>query len=336
MLRDVYAVTDIGDDIDDHWALSMLMVMPSVRLRLILCDSYSALARGDVLAEFLMQANISAVPIGIGVNRSGAGLIMKGYAQKGALARYAARGGPVYDDGVEALIKLSADGLGPPLARPLPRPVLLVISPCPSLRAALQREPRLGQRFDVFAMGGSVFHGLNASTPPQQEWNIKADPLAAEALYHAPWPLDDAPLDTAGSAQIDGTAYGTLVRSARRFPLIAALLGAYRFWLPRCPWPDATMQPLPANVSLRSSVLFDAVAVSMLPSFEAQGGGPFLDTETLKLRVTRDGWTRPDPAGGGRPVRCALRWRRRGEWQAAVVDLLTGRTVGSDHNILEQ
>lgn len=324
-LRDVYVLTDPGDDIDDHWALSMLLSMPSIRLRLVLCDSYSALSRADVLATFFEIANVSRVPIGIGPNRTGgrAALIMQGYARPDAVRRYA---GPVHQDGVGAFIQMAMA----PMPPATPRPALVVIAPCPALREALRREPRIGERLDVYAMGGSVRHGMNSSMPPQREWNIYADALSAQALYAAPWPITDAPLDTAGSAQIDMPSYGALLGSASRLPLVAALLAAYRFWLPRCPWPDATQQPLPANLTVRSSVVFDALAVSMLPNFAAPGrhGGPFVDTETLRLRITSDGWTRPvldrgAPSNSGRPVCCALQWRRKEKWQAAVVELLT-------------
>ena len=340
-MRDVYVLTDPGDDIDDHWALSLLLSMPSLRLRLVLCDSYNSLDRADVLAKFFKEANVSGVPVGIGSNRTGGKpLIMHGFASRGAVSSY---DGPVHQDGVGALIQM-AMAPSPPAE---PRPALVVIAPCPSLREALRREPRIGSRFDVYAMGGSIYHGVNTSTPPEREWNILADPLSAQALYGAPWSINDAPLDTAGSAQVDMPAFGRLLHSPSRLPLVAALLAAYRYWLPRCPWPEATQQPLPANVSMRSSVIFDAVAVSMLPSFAAaqQHRGPFLDTETLRLRVTSDGWTRPvldrratptedaavstgTPTGSadhGRPVCCALKWRRKDEWQDAVVELLTSQ-----------
>ena len=317
-VRDVIVVTDLGDDIDDHWALSMLLSMPSIRVRLVLCDSYSAPGRADILAEFFIRANIQGVPIGIGSNRTGDALIMKGYARPGALGHYS---GPVYQDGVGALISLA---MSPRPAGAI-SPALVVISPCPSVREALRREPRIASRLEVFAMGGSVLHGLNTSTPPQREWNILADAVSAQALYHAKWPINDAPLDSAGSAQIDAPAYAAILAAERRVPLVGALLDAYRYWLPRCPWPDATLQPLPANVSVRSSVIFDAVAVSLLPAFAARAarGSPFLTTKTMQLRVTGDGWTRIDETPRGRPVRCALGWAARDEWQASVVALLT-------------
>ena len=114
--REVIVVTDPGDDIDDHWAVSMLLSMPSIRVRLVLCDSHSAVDRANVLAEFLTQANHSHVPIGIGPNRSGAGLVMCGYARPGALRSYA---GPVFQDGVGALLQMT---MAPPPPPPPPVP----------------------------------------------------------------------------------------------------------------------------------------------------------------------------------------------------------------------
>ena len=69
-------------------------------------------------------------------------------------------------------------------------------------------------------------------------------------------------------------------------------------------------------------MLYDAAAVSLLPAFATRHGGPFLSLETLKLRVTDDGWTRED-AKKGRPVRCALAWTAREAWEASVAELLS-------------
>ena len=47
---------------------------------------------------------------------------------------------------------------------------------------------------------------ITPSSPPIAEWNIFADPSSAMAMYAAQWAIVDAPLDVAGSAQIDSPA----------------------------------------------------------------------------------------------------------------------------------
>ena len=81
-------MTDIGGDIDDLWALALLLSMPAVRLDLVLTDSFSAARRADILADFLTRVGRSDVPIGVGVNRTGDDIAMCGYVPDGALSRY--------------------------------------------------------------------------------------------------------------------------------------------------------------------------------------------------------------------------------------------------------
>ena len=48
--------TDIGDDIDDPWALSLLLKSPAVDLKLVVGDNGSALYRARLIAKMLQAA----------------------------------------------------------------------------------------------------------------------------------------------------------------------------------------------------------------------------------------------------------------------------------------
>jgi hypothetical protein len=60
--------TDIGDDIDDTWALGLLLKSPELDLKLVLGDRGAALYRAKLLAKLLERAGRADVPVGVGLD----------------------------------------------------------------------------------------------------------------------------------------------------------------------------------------------------------------------------------------------------------------------------
>src|SRR5277367_1302026 len=60
--------TDIGDDIDDTWALALLLKSPELDLKLVVGDYGEAEYRARLLAKLLDRAGRSDVPVGIGLD----------------------------------------------------------------------------------------------------------------------------------------------------------------------------------------------------------------------------------------------------------------------------
>ena len=61
--------TDIGDDIDDTWALLMLLRMPEFDMKLAVGDYGNAIYRARLLAKLLELTGRSVVPIGVGIDQ---------------------------------------------------------------------------------------------------------------------------------------------------------------------------------------------------------------------------------------------------------------------------
>ena len=61
--------TDIGDDIDDTWALVLLLKSSEVDLRLVTTDHGNTLYRAKVVAKLLEVAGRTDVPVGIGIRQ---------------------------------------------------------------------------------------------------------------------------------------------------------------------------------------------------------------------------------------------------------------------------
>jgi len=59
--------TDIGGDIDDTWALAMLLRSPEVEVKLVVTDTADTVYRARVAAKLLQAAGHAEIPVGIGL-----------------------------------------------------------------------------------------------------------------------------------------------------------------------------------------------------------------------------------------------------------------------------
>jgi inosine-uridine nucleoside N-ribohydrolase len=288
--------TDIGDDIDDTWALALALKSPELDVKLVVTDFGNTEHRAKIVARILEIAGRTDIPIGIGIKEndreSPQGDWVKGYD----LTRYRGR---VLRDGVQALID-TAMAASEPLT-------LVSIGPPPNLQAALEREPRIAGKLRLSGMYGSLRRGYDAKPSPEPEWNVKAKPAAARALLGAPWVESVVtPLDTCGLVQLKGERYAR-VRDSRD-PLARAVIDGYRVWCPRQEWCAKD----PEFVAAKSSTLFDTVAVYLAISRD------LVRTERAGVRVTDGGMTVMDPAS--RPLTWATEWKDLDgfeEWLAA-------------------
>jgi inosine-uridine nucleoside N-ribohydrolase len=295
--------TDIGDDIDDTWALVTILKSPELDLKLVVTDYGNTEYRARIVARLLEIAGRTDVTIAVGPKQNdkegGQAEWVRGYS----LADYP---GSVRKDGVAALVETVMAS-----AQPM---TLVSIGPCPNVRAALAREPRIADRLRLVGMYGSLRRGYGGKTGPEPEWNVKADTAAARAVLAAPW-RDTllTPLDTCGVVQLKGERYRRVVES--KDPLLAALIENYRLWCPRQEWCASDAE----HVTVKSSTLFDPVAVYLAIARD------YVETEELGVRVTDDGSTVIDE--GGRRLVWATGWRSLEAFEDWLVERLTAPTV---------
>lgn len=262
--------TDIGDDIDDTWALVMLLKSPHFDLKLVTTTFGKSEYRARIIAKILTLAKRTDVAIGLGARgRTGSGG-QAAWVNDSELATYA---GTVHEDGVQALI----DTLN---ASPQTM-VLISIGPSNTVAAALDKQPAIAPKTIFVGMQGAVRKGYNGG-PVCPEWNVKANVLAAKRVLLAPWKqISITPLDTCGLVKLSGPRFQALCES--NDALVKVLLENYRIWARK-----AQLSELK-----ESSVLFDTVAV-YLAGPEAKA---LLEIEELSITVTDAGLTAIDPAG---------------------------------------
>jgi inosine-uridine nucleoside N-ribohydrolase len=293
--------TDIGDDIDDTWALVLALKSPELDVKLVLTDFGNTEHRAKIVARLLEVAGRTDIPIGIGIRENDALSPQSEWVKDYDLSKYPGR---VLKDGVQALID-TAMGSSEPIT-------LVAIGPPPTLRAALEREPRIAGKLRLAGMYGSLRVGYNGKPTPAPEWNVRASPAAARALLAAPWAdAISTPLDTCGLVVLKGERYAR-VRDSKD-PLLRALIENYELWCPRLAW-CAKEKDI---VATRSSTLFDTVAVYLAIARD------LVRTEQLGVRVTDEGMTIPDPAA--RPLAWATEWKDLDAFEEWLVARLTAR-----------
>ncbi len=288
--------SDIGDDIDDTWALALLLKSPELDLKLVVGDKQKPLYRARLFGKFLETAGRTDVAIGIGVgkrneNEGGRQAAwIKGYDLK----KYP---GKVHDDGVQAMIDTIMKSRKPV--------TLIAVGPVPNLAVALEREPRIAERVRFVGMHGSVRKGYGGSAKVSAEYNVRADAKACQKVFTAPWNMTITPLDTCGLVHLTGGKYRKVRDSDD--PVARAVIENYRAW--------AAARKQAKMADSRSSTLFDTVAIYL--AFQDD----LVRMERLGIRVTDKGFTVVDPKA--KHMRVATEWRDMGAFEDLLVERLT-------------
>jgi inosine-uridine nucleoside N-ribohydrolase len=288
--------TDIGGDIDDTWALVMVLKSPELDVKLVTSDSGNDTYRARIIAKMLELAGRTEIPVGVGCRPGDAKGRQSEWVGDYKLAQYP---GEVYEDGVEAIIQT---------IRASDEPISLVaVGPVPNVAEALRRAPDIADRARFVGMHGSVRRGYGNNPKIAAEYNVRADPKALQAVFAAPWEVSITPLDTCGIVHLVGEKYQKVYHSKDQ--VTQALVENYRVW---CKARGGRGVPDPTK---RSSTLFDTVAVYM--AFTEK----LLEMENLPLRVTDDGRTLIDDKA--RSVRCAMRWKDLPAFEDELVRRIT-------------
>jgi len=285
--------TDIGDDIDDTWALGLLLKSPEFNVKLVVGDYGKPLYRAKIIAKFLETVGRTDIPIGIGIDTSvHGGGPQSDWVKDYNINKYP---GKIYPDGVQAIIDT--------IMNSKEQITLICIGPLPNIAAALEREAGIAQKARFVGMHGSVRKGYGGSKDISAEWNVKADVKACQKVFSAPWDMLITPLDTCGLVNLSGDRYRKIRDS--QDPICKVIIQNYRIW--------SSKDPKAAEE--RSSTLFDTVAVYLALSTD------LVNVETLGIRVDDKGFTLIDE--NAKKVKCATEWKSLDGFRDFLVNRLT-------------
>ena len=271
--------TDIGTDIDDSWALAMVLNSPELDLKMILTSTGDTLYRAKLAARMLETAGRTDIPIAVGIPTSVGEKSFEQWIGDYDLTRYPGR---VYEDGIDACIRTITAA---------PETVTLVcIAPLTNVSAILKQSPEVAKKVRIVSMHGSIRMGLDGREGQIAEYNVVQDIKSAQDVFTADWPITITPLDTCGVVRLTGRRYEQICRSDN--PLTRLVLEKYRIW-------DSKYAHHRSKHS--SSILFDTVAVYL--SFSRA----LLKMETLNIAVDEQGYMRITP--DAKAIDCATAWR---------------------------
>ncbi len=254
--------TDIGDDIDDAFALALALKSPELKILGVTTEFGDTELRARLVDRYLAAVGRKDIPVAAGVATAHSNV----FTQAAYALREPDRKHP---DGVAFLLDQ---------IRAHPGAITIIaIGPEGNLAAAIKRDPDTFRKVKrVVLMGGSIYRGYDGKNgerrPADPEWNIDRDPAAAKALLGVGVPVFMMPLD---STQIhlqipeQGKIY------SHGSPLTDQLTLLYHEWTGADEWGLPT--------------LFDPVAVTYTVRPDLCPAKP------MRIEVDDKGFTRPVP-----------------------------------------
>jgi len=246
--------TDIGTDVDDAFALALILHSPELELVGITTVSGDTQARARLAAKMLWEAGTPNVPVVAG--EPGKPLPIEQTRWADGFTSPALRS------------EKAVDFLKAQIERRPGELTLVPIGPLTNIGALLRQNRAVAKKIKrIVMMGGSIAHGYGQDPNPCAEYNIAQDPGAAQVVFSSDVPILMVPLDVTAMLQLDEAARHRVFTHLS--PLTNALTLLYHLW----------NQPTPT--------LFDPMAVAMLMQ-------PNLcETKPLAIEVDAKGFTRP-------------------------------------------
>ena len=288
--------TDIGFDIDDTWALGLLLKCPEFDVKLITTTYGNTFFKAKLVAKFLEEVGRSDIPIGIGPKTSDRRGPLLPWIKNYNLTKYP---GIIHENGVESICNTIEESKV--------KVTLIAIGPLGNISRALTLNPQITEISRFVGMHGSIRIGYGGSPTPHIEYNVLCDIQACREVFQAKWEKTITPLDTCGNIILSGNNYKRILNSDN--PILNKIKDCNEIWL------NKNRRQITFDVQKRSSILFDIVAIYLAFSED------LINIEDIKIMVTDKGLTKIDEKGN--TIRCATSWKDPQAFKDLIVSRLT-------------
>ena len=245
--------TDIGTDIDDAFALALIVRSPELELLGVTTVSGDTHARARLAAKLLWESGLRTIPVVAGEPGRPLPIEQTRWAD-GFKSPQLRQGSAV-------------DFLDSTLRHRQGKTTIVAIGPLTNIAALLQKDPSITSKISrIVMMGGSIHHGYGDDPSPVAEYNIASDPAAAQKVFTAGVSILMVPLDVTAMLQLHAAERHRVFTSLT--PMTDALAVLYNLWHQRTP------------------TLFDPMAVAMVINPD------LCQTSPLHIEVDSKGFTR--------------------------------------------
>lgn len=255
--------TDIGDDIDDAFALALVLASPRLQLLGVTTAWGDTDLRARLVARFLAETGHSGIPVAAGPATKANSV----FTQRHWAEAFPAKQWP---SGISFVLDAIRRNPG--------QITLISIAPFSNVGALIDQDPKTFRKLkSVVIMGGSIRRGYGdlgylPDRGASPEYNVLMDIPAAKKLFASGVPIYMMPLDST-QLKLDEVMRATLFSQGS--PTTDALALLYQQWT------ASTLNPTPT--------LFDAMAV-------AEAIDPALcPTQPMHIEIDDRGYTRVTP-----------------------------------------
>lgn len=256
--------TDIGDDIDDAYALALVLTSPELKLLGATTAWGNTGLRAQLVEGLLCETGQQNIPVFAGVPTKANNVFTQ--------ASWASRFPPASNTGTDAIAWMAKT------IRANPGQITLIeIAPLSNIGALIDRDPaafRMLKR--VVMMGGSIHRGYGdlgyaPDRGPSAEYNIAMDVASAKKLFASGVPITMAPLD---STQLKLDEVMRSILSRQSTPLTDSLEVLTEEW---------------GGGRSVTPTLFDVMAV------EATIDDDLCPSQPMHIKIDDAGFTLPEP-----------------------------------------
>jgi inosine-uridine nucleoside N-ribohydrolase len=256
--------TDVGDDVDDAFAVDLALASPELEIVGISTAWGDTAMRARMIDRMLCETGRTEIQVRAGIaTRATTAFTQLPWAQAGANRN-------LRDDAVSFLLEQIKAHPG--------EITLIALGPLTNIGAAIDRDTATFRKLKrVVLMGGSIYRGYdkretNAAQTPEPEYNIARDPKAAQKLFGSGVPIFMLPLDSTQIKFDEGRRVQLTTISTPMTDALQVLLGE---------WSRATGKP--------DETLFDAVAMAYAVDASS------CTMTQVHIEVDDQGMTRPTP-----------------------------------------
>ncbi|MFN7946912.1 MAG: nucleoside hydrolase [Blastocatellia bacterium] len=286
--------TDIGDDIDDAWALAFVVQRKSFEVLGVTITDGKTADRARIACKMLHLAGRDDIPVAVG-RQTPDDRTHYQFAWAEDFTQKKPIGQPAADFIIEQVRKYPG------------QVTIIAVGPLENLADVIRKEPNLPKLVKrVVLMSGCIYSSEWSPDKPMAEYNVWRSTADSQVVYSAGLPLTIVPLDATTKVTLKDEEREEVRK--HNSPLTHSLECLYRLWI--------------ANRTQRMT-LHDQLAVAET----ASPGAFFGKLETLPITVDDKGFTRIDRERG-RPVTVCLE-PKRDEFMRFYISHLVGRPVQS-------